>query len=109
MSQDDLDNADVLELLVLDGGADINAPAAGGDTPLLIAATLGYEEIVDFIVHVDDDDEADQMDLVDGFATPKQKRCVFVHPCLLPNVVMPDLAPGHALRFWPLLNALLLS
>ena len=75
MLDEDLDNADVLELLVLDGGADINAASGGGDTPLLIAATLGFEDIVDFIVHVDDDDaEEDPSDLVDGFSTPKAKR-----------------------------------
>jgi hypothetical protein len=73
MSDADSDNADVIEILVLDGHADVNSLTASGETALMLAATMGYEEIVDFIVHVDGEREYEDEDLVDGFATPRPK------------------------------------
>ena len=80
LTDEESDNADVIELLVLDGHADVNARTASGDTPLMLAATVGYEEIVDFIVHVDGErEDSDNEDLVDGFATPRSKSYALHH------------------------------
>ena len=73
MTDEQSDNADVLEIIVLDGMADINAVSSSGDTPLMLESVLGYEDIVDFIVHVDGESYDDEQDLVDGFATPKPR------------------------------------